>query len=77
MNERLQKTKHPSGIETVLSFLACYGTLAAATLLAMVGLLLPVNATAWTSAIVAFSALAVISLVVAYWNHRKRWPLAV
>jgi hypothetical protein len=77
MNERLQKMKHLSGIATVLSFLACYGTLAAVTLLAMVGLSLPVNATAWTGAIVAFSALAVISLVVSFWNHRKRWPLAV
>lgn len=77
MNERLQKIKHLSGIATVLSFLACYGTLAAVTLLAMIGLSLPVNATVWTGAIVAFAALAVISLVISYWNHRKPWPLAI
>ena len=77
MNEQLQEMKHLSGVATVFSFLACYGTLAAVTLLAMIGLSLPVNATAWIGAIVVFAALAVISLVISFWSHRKRLPFAV
>jgi hypothetical protein len=69
--------KHLSGIATILSFLACYGTLVAVTLLAMIGLSLHINAMAWTGTIVMFAALAVVSLMISFWYHRKRWPLAV
>lgn len=76
MYELLQKVKHLSGIATALSFLACYGTLAAVTLLAVLGLTLEVNAMAWTGAIVLFALFALISLAMSFWKHRRRWPIA-
>ena len=64
-----------SGIATVFSMLACYGTLTAVSVLAAFGLTLPVNGTVWASAIIAFAALAILALILSYMKHTQRLPL--
>ena len=58
----------------LLALLACYGTLAAVGLLAMLGVSLALNETAWAGAIATFSLLAAAAVAAGYQRHRTPGP---
>lgn len=57
-----------------LAVLACYGTLALAALLPLLGLRLAVNSAAWSGAILVFTLLAVLAIVPGFRQHRSPVP---
>lgn len=61
----------------VLAILSCYGTIAVVSVLALFGMTVTINGTAWSLAIVAFAALAVIGLTRHYGRHRHVGPLVL
>jgi MerC mercury resistance protein len=64
-------------LSTVLSLVACYGTLAIVALLGVLGTAVAINETLWAGAIVAFAALALAGLGLGFARHRQSWPLLV
>jgi hypothetical protein len=62
---------------TVLSILACYGTLAVVTALSAMGITLSPNVHIWALVIIAFAVLAVVGLAFSYRTHGSRGPLAL
>jgi len=62
---------------TILSLVACYGTLAAVAVLALLGIQLRIHNALWAGAIVSFATIAVIGLALGARQHRALWPLAV
>ena len=65
------------GLATVLSLLACYGTLAVLALLGALGVAIALDETLWAGAIVATAALAVGGLAVGATRNRHVWPLLI
>ncbi len=66
-----------AGAATVLSLIACYGTLVVISLLGVLGIAIAVNKALWAGAIVAFAALAVGGLGLGLVRHRRPWPILV
>jgi hypothetical protein len=64
-------------LSAVLSMLACYGTLAAITLLSLLGIRVAVNPQAWAAVIVALAALSAVLLAVNFTRHRAIGPPAL
>ncbi|MGH8681896.1 MAG: methyltransferase domain-containing protein [Burkholderiales bacterium] len=60
-----------------LSMLACYGTLTATVLLSLAGITLAINAAAWSGAILAFAAAAVLAIAAGVRKHGTYAPLGV
>lgn len=58
----------------LLSFVACYGTLALVAVLSMLGVTLAVNVHVWAAIIVAFALLAVLGVTLGYRRHRNANP---
>lgn len=61
----------------IAALLACYGTLAAVALLALLGIGTALNETVWAGAIALFSVLAVIAVAAGIRRHRTPWPTAL
>ena len=64
-----------AALSTVLSLVACYGTLAVVALLGVLGTAIAINETLWAGAIVAFAVLAIAGLGLGYTRHRQPWPI--
>lgn len=62
---------------TVLSLVACYGTLVVIALLGVLGIAIVVNEALWAGAIVAFAVLAVAGLGLGVVRHRRPWPILI
>lgn len=60
---------------TVLSLIACYGTLAAVALLGALGVGIALNEAVWAGAIVLFAALAVAALALRWRRHGRGSPV--
>jgi hypothetical protein len=58
----------------VLALLACYGSLAAIGLLALLGVTLAINDTLWAGAIAVFSVLACVAVLGGVRRHRTAGP---
>ena len=65
------------GAATVLSLVACYGTLAGLAVLGMLGATIALNEAVWAGAIVAFAGLAVVGLALGFSRHRQVLPLVI
>lgn len=65
------------GFATMLSLIACYGTLAVVAILGALGVTIALNETLWAGAIVTFSVLAVGGLALGFSAHRRLWPLLI
>lgn len=66
-----------AGIGTLLSLVACYGTLVLVSILGALGFAIVINTTIWAGAIVAFAILAVIGLALGFSRHRKPLPIVI
>ena len=64
-------------VSTLLSVLACYGTLIIVAALGAMGIVVAINETIWASAIVVFAGLAVFGLFVSYRSHRSPLPMII
>lgn len=64
-----------TGVATLFSLIACYGTLAVIGLLGTLGIAIALNETIWAGAIVLFAGLAVIGLGFGVIRHRQAGPL--
>src|SRR3546814_5668746 len=64
-------------IATVLSLVACYGTLAAVALLGLLSIRIVLDEALWGGSIVAFVLVAVVGLAFGARRHRMLWPLAI
>ena len=64
-------------IATLLSMLACYGTLAALAALGALGVTLTLNTGLWAAAIVGFALLAVVALIAGRRRHGSLIPSLV
>lgn len=62
---------------TLLSFLACYGTLVTVAVLGALGIVVAVNEALWAAVIMGFTGLAVIGLLTSYRYHKQYLPLVV
>ena len=62
---------------TVLSIVACYGTLFVIGALSLLGISLAVHVGVWAGAISLFAVLAVVGLALGYRRHRMRAPLVL
>lgn len=62
---------------TVLSLVACYGTMATIAVLALLGLRLQINETLWAGAIILLASAAVVGLAFGARQYRVLWPLAL
>jgi len=65
------------GAATVCSILACYGTLALVSVLALLGISISLNDGAWAGAISFFAALAAVGIGINYRRHRSIGPLVL
>jgi arsenite methyltransferase len=65
------------GLATVLSLIACYGTLAVIAILAALGVAIDLDETLWAGVIVAFAAFALGGLALGFSRHRQLWPLLI
>ena len=63
-----------AGTGTILSIVACYGTLATVGLLSLLGVTLVINSTVWASTISLFALLAVVGVLVSYRRHHMVAP---
>ncbi len=70
-----RRTVGLSQIATLLSILACYGTLATIGILSLLGTTMVVHEGAWAGAIIAFAWLAVVGNWVGWRRHRVNSPL--
>jgi hypothetical protein len=66
-----------AGAGTLLSLLACYGTLGLVAILSIMGVSLAINVHVWAAAIVAFALLAALGVGLGYRRHRKLGPVVV
>lgn len=66
-----------SGFATLLSLIACYGTLAVVAILGALGIAVALDEMLWAGAIVAFAALAAGGLAIGFSHHRQVWPLLI
>ncbi len=66
-----------AALSTVLSLVACYGTLAVIAVLGMLGTVIALNETVWAGAIVVFTSIAAVGLVMGFLRHRRPWPVLV
>jgi MerC mercury resistance protein len=64
-----------AGMATILSLLACYGTLAVLALLGMLGVAIALNETLWAGAIVTSATLALGGLAFGAARHRHMGPV--
>lgn len=64
-----------SSAATILSLLACYGTLALIAILGTLGIVIVLNEALWAGSIITFAVLAVGSLGISLARHRKPWPI--
>lgn len=64
-----------AGIATIMSMLACYGTLVIISILGIFGFAIVLNETLWAGTIIAFSVLAVIGFTAGWNSHRQPWPI--
>ena len=62
-------------LATVLSLIACYGTLTAITLLGALGMTIALNEAIWAGAIVLFAGLAFVALLIRWRRHRRSAPV--
>ncbi|MCI0431250.1 MAG: MerC domain-containing protein [Rhodospirillales bacterium] len=76
LSERSKLGRLPA-FATLLSMVACYGTLAVVASLSALGVAVTVNETLWAGAIVAFALLAVLGLLLGYRRHRRIWPILI
>ena len=64
-----------ASVATVLSIVACYGTLLVISTLSLLGIGLAVHTGAWAGAIVLFAVLAVVGMALGYRRHRVPAPV--
>jgi len=74
-NNRLSGLMAPAA--AVLSFGACYGTLAAIGLLGAFGVAITLNETIWAGAVVGFAWLALVGLLIGRRRHGSFRPMAL
>jgi MerC mercury resistance protein len=77
MTEPSNRRAWLSVASTLLSFLACYGTLVIIAILGALGIAVAVNETLWTAAIVGFAGLAIVGLMASYRCHKQYLPLVL
>lgn len=77
MTEPINRRPRLPAISTLLSFLACYGTLIIVAALGAMGIVVAINETIWATAIVVFAGLAVFGLFVSYRSHRSPLPMII
>lgn len=77
MTEPINRRPWLPVISTLLSFLACYGTLIIVAALGAMGIVVAINETIWATAIVVFAGLAVFGLSVSYRCHKSHLPLLI
>ena len=65
------------GVATLLSLIACYGTLAVIAALGALGIAIALDERLWAGTIVALAALAVGGLAIGFFRHRQLWPLLI
>jgi len=63
-----------AGAGTLLSLLACYGTLGLIAILSLMGVSLAINVQVWAGVIVAFALIAVAGVALGYRLHRNPAP---
>lgn len=61
-----------AAVATLLSLLACYGTLAAVALLGILGITLTVNTSVWAGVIIVFAWLAWLAVLAGWRRHHSR-----
>jgi hypothetical protein len=66
-----------AGLATVISILACYGTLAFVSLLSLFGLSLNIQEGAWAGVITLFAWLAFIGVAINFRRYRALGPLLI
>lgn len=64
-------------LATILSLLACYGTLVAIGLLGVLGVTIAVNETAWAGAIILFAGLTIVALLIRRRRHGRFTPIVL
>ena len=74
-DEELHDSSWLAGAGTLLSLIACYGTLALVALLSAMGVTLALNVHVWAAVIVAFALLALLGVSLGYRRHRKANPV--
>ncbi len=79
MNSRSNTTKFGwlAGAGTLLSLLACYGTLGLIAILSLMGISLAINEQVWAGVIVTFALVAVAGVAVGYRRHRNQAPAVI
>jgi len=78
MEHNTVSTSNPSrltGLATVLSILACYGTLAFVSIMSIFGVTININSGVWAGVITLFAWLVVLSTAMNYRNLRAIGPL--
>ncbi|WP_366555164.1 MerC family mercury resistance protein [Aquibaculum sediminis] len=75
MIQRLRAWAAPAA--TIMSLIACYGTLAAIALLGALGATIALNQAVWAGAIVIFAWLALLALLLRYRQHRRFLPIVI
>ena len=66
-----------TGLSTLLSILACYGTLAMVSILSFLGITIDINTGIWAAAITFFAWLAVAGVAGSFKQHRTVGPLII
>jgi hypothetical protein len=66
-----------SGLATVLSIVACYGTLAFVSILSLMGLAVNIHEGAWAGAITLFAWLAFAGVAINFRRYHKLGPLII
>ncbi len=64
-------------VSTLLSWIACYGTLVIIAALGALGIVVAISDAVWAGVIVGFASIAVLGLAVSVRCHRKYWPLTL
>ena len=75
--DRVSRYGWLAGASAVLSVLACYGTLAAITVLSLLGISLTLNPRAWAAVIVALAAASALLVAANFMRHRIIGPPAL
>ncbi|MCK0102135.1 MerC domain-containing protein [Pseudohalocynthiibacter sp. F2068] len=66
-----------AGVATVLSVVACYGSLVFISALGALGIAIHLNETLWAGAIVLFAILALFGFVLGLKQHKVFWPIVL
>jgi Na+/H+-dicarboxylate symporter len=79
MNSRSNITQFRwlAGAGTLLSLLACYGTLGLIAILSLMGVSLAINEQVWAGVIVTFALIAVAGVALGYRLHRNPAPAVI